>query len=118
MNETMRANLIYIFLLIVVMSSSCGTITSNVDLNRAIKQNGQDNIVCGKTSPFIYSGVMFDANIANSCLENIEYCRGNILGLLIYDSLLSSTADTIILPFSIYRQHKYCWSILTDNIIK
>lgn len=115
----MRANRIYILLLIAVMFSSCGTILSNIELSNAIKKNGKDNIVCWKTDPFIYSGVKLENTIVRECVlnDNTTGCS-NILGIVGFDYLLSFLADTAILPYSIYRQNKYCWSRFTDNTIK
>ena len=115
----MRANRIYILLLVAVMFCSCGTILSNIELNKTIKKNGQDNIVCGKTDPFIYSGVKLENAIVKECVlnDNATGCA-NIIGIVGFDYLLSFLADTAILPYSIYRQNKYCWSKLTDNTIR
>ena len=106
-------------LLIAVMFCSCGTILSNIELSHGIKKNGQDNIVCGKTDPFIYSGVKLENSIVKECVlnDNTTGCA-NILGIVGFDYLLSFVADTVILPYSIYRQNKYCCSKFIDNTTK
>ena len=105
-------------LLVAVMFCSCGTILSNIELNKTIKKNGQDNIVCGKTDPFIYSGVKLENAIAKECVSNDNANCINILSIVVIDYLLSFVADTAMLPYSIYRQNKYCWSKFTDNTTK
>jgi uncharacterized protein YceK len=105
----------FILLLIAVMSTSCGTILSNIELEDTI---GQKNILCGKITPFIYSGVWLETKTMIDCAMSSTGCGEMAAHFLVYDYLLTITADTVILPYSIYGQYKYCWSAPTDNKIR
>ncbi len=88
----------FISLLIVLLLSGCGTILTNIDLN---KPKAERDPVVRQIDSRVYSGTRFDF-LANAPDPG---SGGNIIGLFfLIDIPLSLIADTLILPYTLTNE--------------
>lgn len=84
--------------------SGCGTVTtlSNPDSTVSTKLKKQ-NTQC-ESIPRVYSGVSY--NICKMHSNSNSIYLAWVLGFYVVDSALSTAADTVVLPYTIYAQNK------------
>ncbi|MCU1752124.1 YceK/YidQ family lipoprotein [Pseudomonas sp. 6D_7.1_Bac1] len=93
-------------LLAVLMLAGCGTIQTVVRHDDvAIKSLKEQKSYCGAI-PRIYSGVTYDFCTLNAPLHSgiDEQDHKNATPVVLIDALISGTLDTLLLPYTVYRQ--------------
>lgn len=89
-------------LLSVIFISGCGTVSTVYKSDQyAIGELKKAKTLCHEL-PRVYSGVSFDLCQINSHSENPF--RYMAYSLYLFDTLPSAVVDTVILPYTIYKQ--------------
>lgn len=93
-----------VLLVCLLALTGCGTVTtlSNSDLEVSRKLERQ-NTSC-ESIPRVYSGVSY--NICKMHSNSNSIYLGWVLGFYVFDSVLSTATDTVVLPYTIYAQNK------------
>lgn len=97
---------IQVMLLATLMLAGCGTVQTVVRADGvAAKSLKEKNSYCGAV-PRIYSGVMYDFCYLNAPLEKGRDAQihGPAPAIVLIDVVLSGTLDTLLLPYTLYRQ--------------
>lgn len=80
----------------------CGTIITLSSSDEYIaKELEKHNTYC-ESVPRMYSGVSYDICKLNSKPKNTEVDL--FVGFYLFDGLLSTVADTLVLPYTVYQQ--------------
>ncbi|EXF92981.1 hypothetical protein HK44_004595 [Pseudomonas fluorescens HK44] len=103
-------------LLAALMLAGCGTIQTVVRHDdAAIKSLKEQKSYCGAV-PRIYSGVTYDFCTLNAPLRSgvdaQKYDNATIIVLI--DAVISGALDTVLLPYTIYRQQADGSIIVTE----
>ena len=93
-------------LLVAMMLAGCGTIQTVVRSDEAAAKSLKDHkSYCGAV-PRIYSGVTYDFCYLNAALEDGRDAQvhGPAPAIVLIDVVISGALDTLLLPYTIYRQ--------------
>jgi uncharacterized protein YceK len=97
-----------LFMLLVVLTvAGCGTVQTVMRADEvAAKSLKEQKSYCGAI-PRIYSGVTYDFCYLNAPLEKGRDAQihDNAPAIVLIDVVLSGAADTLLLPYTLYRQH-------------
>ena len=87
--------------------SSCGTIRSfDIEDNKVEITHRQGKTKCDEIS-YIYSGVRYDLCLLHSEKKKVPFkFQIDPLWLLSIDVLLSGVADTVVLPYTLYKKEQ------------
>jgi len=99
---------IQVMALAALMLAGCGTVQTVMRSDEvAVKSLKKQQSYCGAV-PRIYSGVTYDFCYLNAPLERGretgEYKNGPAPAIVLVDIVLSGALDTLMLPYTIYRQ--------------
>ncbi|NUU36106.1 YceK/YidQ family lipoprotein [Pseudomonas sp. C2B4] len=103
-------------LLAMLMLGGCGTVQTVMRADEvAAKSLKEQNSYCGAV-PRIYSGVMYDFCYLNAPLEKGRDAQihGPAPAIVLVDVVLSGTLDTLLLPYTVYRQQADGSIIITE----
>ncbi|OAE12713.1 hypothetical protein AZH11_11115 [Pseudomonas simiae] len=97
-----------------LMLSGCGTINTVLRPDTVTSQGLKDSHSHCDSVPRIYSGVMYGFCYLNSepkpekSVEDPTFGQreGNTFPIIVIEGLASGVADTLVLPYTIYRQSK------------
>ncbi|RON24526.1 hypothetical protein BK660_02310 [Pseudomonas brassicacearum] len=93
--------------MLMLMLAGCGTIQTVVRGDKvAAKSLNEQKSYCGAV-PRIYSGVTYDFCSLNAPLKNGLDAQTYTAepGWVLIDAVMSGALDTLLLPYTIYRQH-------------
>jgi uncharacterized protein YceK len=97
---------IQVMLLVAMILAGCGTIQTVVRSDEAAAKSLKDKkSYCGAV-PRIYSGVTYDFCYLNAPLEEGRDAQvhGPAPAIVLIDVVISGALDTLLLPYTIYRQ--------------
>ncbi len=95
-------------LLFVFAITGCGTVNTVIRSDDVAKTNMREVETKCDSIPRIYSGVSYDFCYLHARPQFINYGFPSSNPPLIFlDILFSGALDTLILPYSIYKQNKY-----------
>ncbi|RON08712.1 hypothetical protein BK659_15185 [Pseudomonas brassicacearum] len=103
-------------LLAALMLAGCGTIQTVARPDAvAIKSLKEQKSYCGAV-PRIYSGVAYDFCTLNAPLHSgiDEQDHKNATPVVLIDALISGALDTLLLPYTVYRQQADGSIIVTE----
>ncbi|MFJ7281836.1 YceK/YidQ family lipoprotein [Pseudomonas sp. NPDC099000] len=103
-------------LLAVLMLAGCGTVQTVVRGDEvAAKSLKEHKSYCGAV-PRIYSGVTYDFCMLNAPLEKGRDAQehDNAPAIVLIDVVISGALDTLLLPYTIYRQQADGSIIITE----
>ncbi|MNE82349.1 hypothetical protein D3C80_1790670 [compost metagenome] len=78
----------------------CGTVNTVLQGDDQAAHDLRKQKTYCQTIPHIYSGVTYDFCILNAPPEPAEF----LMPLMLVDLLLSGVMDTVLLPYTVYRQ--------------
>ncbi len=116
MRGTLRYGICLGMLLCLFTASGCATIFTVSESHDVVRYGGRKPSGCDVPLPQIYSGTLTDMRVILYLpLEWTDFCSSSNLGLItafyfpvsFVDLPLSFAADTVLLPYTIYRQSVY-----------
>ncbi|RON52073.1 YceK/YidQ family lipoprotein [Pseudomonas frederiksbergensis] len=96
-----------VMVLAALMLAGCGTVQTVVRSDEAAAKDLKERkSYCGAV-PRIYSGVTYDFCYLNAPLESgiDAQTHTTIPVVVLVDAVVSGVADTLLLPYTVYRQH-------------
>ena len=103
-------------LLVAMLLAGCGTIQTVVRSDEVAAKDLKDQkTYCGAV-PRIYSGVTYDFCYLNAPLEEGRDAQvhGPAPALVLLDAVVSGAMDTLLLPYTIYRQQADGSIVITE----
>jgi uncharacterized protein YceK len=86
--------------------AGCGTINTVFRDDSIASQNLKKQQTYCESIPRIYSGVAYDFCVLHGPPATQGVLATGFVPLLFFDFLASGVFDTVVLPYTIYRQHK------------
>lgn len=96
----------HVLMLAALMLAGCGTVQTVVRGDAvAVKSLKERKSYCGAI-PWIYSGVTYDFCYLNAPLEKgiDAQTHTSVPAVLLVDAVISGALDTLLLPYTVYRQ--------------
>ena len=93
--------------------SACGTLNTLTNSDQKISVNlSRQNTSC-EMIPRAYSGLAYDFCYLHSNPDGYLFYDG-FLGLYLLDGVVSAAADTVLLPYTGYKQYKHGSIVISD----
>ncbi len=91
-----------ITLCLVLLTTGCGTVTTLSHSDEALSRKLVKRDTYCDSLPRVYSGVSYDLCVLNSKPTGTEW--DVLVGFYVIDGAFSFLSDTVVLPYTIYRQ--------------
>ncbi len=106
----------YILFVSVLTLSGCGTLNTVTNSDQQISRNLIRQETSCKTIPRAYSGLAYDFCYLYSRPTRSQFYDG-FLGLHVLDGAISIAADTVLLPYTGYKQYKHGSISINDEYL-